>query len=60
MRDWNYRHYVANSLMYISEKSAFRHYIYTLDEILHKKVDTRSAEEITADVVKNAGITLID
>ena len=58
IRDWSYRHYVANSLKWNVERKAYRDTLY---EMMHPApIDTRSAEEITQDVVNKTGITIID
>ena len=58
IRDWTYRHYVANSLMMIPEN---KRYTTTLYEILKPdQTENRSAEEITRDVIKKTGIKIID
>ena len=57
--EWMYRHYVANSLKWgFVERTGYKDTLY---EFLHPApVETRSAEEITADVIKKTGITLKD
>lgn len=56
--EWMYRHYVANSLKWGVERTGYKDTLY---ELMHPApVETRSAEEITADVLKKTGITLKD
>ena len=57
-RDWLYRHYVSNSLAMIPQN---KYYKETLSDWLNPKpVDTRTAEDITNEVIKKTGIKLID
>lgn len=54
IRDWNYRHYVANSLRGINRNESYN---LTLYEMLNPKpVDTRTGDEIAADIINKAGL----
>jgi hypothetical protein len=56
IRDWTYRHYVANSLRYLA-KGEGEYLLPTLYEALHPKpVDNRTGDEIAIDVIKKAGL----
>ena len=58
MRDWAYRHYVANSLKLIPEN---KFYQKTLYDILHPQPeDNRTAEEIITDIMTRGGLKLED
>lgn len=50
-----YRIYVTDSLKFITKVDT-RYY----DWISREKPDTRSAEEIAADVIKNAGLIVVE
>ena len=55
-RDKAYRVYITDTLYYQSQnKHLTQRYI---DVITPKKIDTRSADEIAADIIKRAGLTL--
>lgn len=57
MRDWEYRHYVANSLYYEAKRD--ERYAVKLSEILDPKpIDTRSGDEIAMDIIQGAGLIL--
>lgn len=54
-RELAYRSYVTKSLQLIPQNS---YITTTFDEIMHpEKIDTRSGDDIAADVIKNAGLT---
>jgi len=60
IRDWNYRHYVANSLMMIPEG---KHYISSLYDLMNDNASRQpqeTGEEIVDRVVANAGITILE
>lgn len=57
MRDWEYRHYVANSLYYGAKQD--ERYAVKLSEILDPKpVNIRSGDEIAIDIIQGAGLIL--
>jgi hypothetical protein len=57
IRDWTYRHYVANSLRYLA-KGEGEYLIPTLYEALHPKpTDNRTGDEIIEDVMTELGLT---
>lgn len=57
-RDWIYRHYVANSLSLIPQN---KYYKETLNDWINPKpADTRTAEDITREVIQKTGIRLVD
>lgn len=59
VREWTYRHYIANCLKVRAEGKVYTEDLPSLYDIFDPApVDERSAEEITADVVKKTGITL--
>ena len=54
-RELAYRSYVTKSLQLIPQNS---YITTTFDEIMYpEKIDTRSGDDIAADVIKNAGLT---
>ena len=54
IRDWNYRHYVANSLMGLSRGSGYSMTLY--DMFNQPPADNRTGDEIAADVMQRAGL----
>lgn len=56
MRDWTFRHYVANSLRLIPENKYIQPMLY---EILNpRSEDTRTGDEIVLEVFERAGLHL--
>ena len=54
-REMTYRSYVTKSLQLIPQNS---YITASFDEIMHpEKIDTRSGDDIAADVIKNAGLS---
>lgn len=56
-RETAYRYYIANSLQLAPQN---KYMTVSLDDIYNRKIDRRTAEEITEDVIKNAGIIMGD
>ena len=54
MRDWAYRHYVANSLRLIPESKYIQPTLYEL--LNPQPEDDRSADEIVSDIMTRAGL----
>ena len=55
MRDWAFRHYVANSLKFIPEGKAYQDTLY--DMLNPQPEDNRPADEIVSDIMKRAGLS---
>lgn len=54
MREWTFRHYVANSLKYIPENKYIQPTLY---EVLNPQPeDDRTADEIVLDIMNRAGL----
>jgi len=56
-RELAYRIYVSDTLFYRNKNQALGVRYY---DMLYKKPDTRSADEIVADIIKNAGLEVKD
>lgn len=55
MREWTFRHYVANSLKLIPENKYIQPTLY---EVLNPQPeDNRTADEIVLDIMNRAGLT---
>lgn len=55
MREWTFRHYVANSLKLIPENKYIQPTLY---EVLNPQPeDDRTADEIVLDIMNRAGLT---
>ena len=56
VREWTYRHYIANSLMIIPEGNKLM--THNLEEVLYpERIDNRKGDEVVEDVMKDAGLT---
>lgn len=58
MREWTFRHYVANSLKLIPENKYIQPTLY---EVLNPQPeDDRTADEIVLDIMNRAGLKFED
>ena len=54
IREWTYRHYVANSLRLLPENKYIQSTLY---ELIHPDaIDSRTGDEIVEDIMAKAGL----
>lgn len=54
-RDDAYRYYITDSIFYYAQNKALKSRFY---DLLNMKIDNRSGDEIAADVISRAGLSI--